>query len=83
MRPSPFTNTITLDYEVRTEKGSNVSLSIYNGIGQIVDRIFDNRFHNLGVYSTTYDTDKLRSGIYLFELTIDGEKIVKKSMKAD
>jgi hypothetical protein len=83
VRPSPFVNTITLDYEIRTEKGSTVSLVVYNGIGQVVDRIFDNRFHSLGVYSTTYDTDKLRSGMYLFELTIDGEKIVKKSMKVD
>lgn len=83
VHPSPFTNTITLDYEVRTEKGSNVSLCVYNGIGQIVDKIFDNRFHNFGVFSTTYDTGKLQSGIYLFELTIDGEKIVKKSMKVD
>ena len=83
VHPSPFANDITLNYEVRAEKGSYISIHVYNSLGQLIDKISENSFHPLGVFSTVYDTGKLTSGIYIFELTMDGEKFIRKSMKVD
>jgi hypothetical protein len=83
VHPSPFASDITLNYEVRVEKGSTINLTVYNGLGQLIDKIYENRFHSFGVFSAVYDTGKLTTGIYIFELTIDGEKFIRKSMKIE
>ena len=79
--PNPFSDDITLSYEVRNEKGSHISISVYNGIGQLVDKIVDDVFNERSVFSISYNGSKLTSGIYLFELNVDGEKFLKRVLK--
>ena len=79
--PNPFTNDITLNYEVRNEKGSQVSITLYNGLGQLIDKPLDTVFNEQRVFSINYNGSKLTPGIYLFELNIDGNKFLKKVIK--
>ena len=79
--PNPFTNDITLNYEVRNEKGSQVSITLYNGLGQLIDKPLDTVFNEQRVFSINYNGSKLTPGIYLFELNVDGNKFLKKVIK--
>lgn len=81
--PNPFSDDITLNYIVKAENGSTINLRVYDSMGKLIDKISENHFHPLGVFSIVYDTGKLVSGLYFFELTLDGEKIIQKSMKVD
>jgi hypothetical protein len=78
--PNPFNPTTTLSYAVPRE--SNVSLVIYNVLGQKV-RTLVSDFKNAGRYSVVWngldDNGKaVSSGIYLYSLVSGDVKLVKK-----
>jgi len=63
--PNPFNPTTKIKYSVA--QNSNVSLKVYNLLGQEVTTLFEG-FQHTGNYIVTFDGGKLSSGIYLYRL---------------
>ena len=73
--PNPFNNQTTIKYNISIE--CKVEINIYNNKGQFIDRIIDKN-HEPGVYTANFNAGSLTSGIYIYELKIDG---ISKNMK--
>ncbi len=63
--PNPFNSSTTISY--RLPKPSIVRLSIYNIFGQELQRIVNER-KEVGVYSVSFHSDDLPSGVYYYRL---------------
>ena len=74
--PNPFQNTATISY-VLNEK-SNVSVKIYDVLGQVVDVIADNEVHNSGNYSYNFNSATSHKGIYFVRLTVGNREYTKR-----
>ncbi len=73
--PNPFNPTTKIEYSIPV--AGNVSLKIYNTLGQEVATLF-NGFQNAGKYVADFDGSKLASGVYLYKLQSNGVSISKK-----
>jgi len=73
--PNPFNPTTTIEYSI--PKKSDVTISVYNLNGQVVD-VLVNRTMEPGYYTTQWDASKVGSGIYIYRITADGFSDVKK-----
>ena len=63
--PNPFNPTTNIKFSV--PKDGNVSLKIYDAIGNVVDTYVDG-FMNAGSYNAEVDASSLASGIYFYTL---------------
>jgi len=63
--PNPFNPTTTIEYSLA--KAGQVSLKIYNVIGQEVAALFDGH-KSAGVYSIEFDAENFPSGVYFYKL---------------
>lgn len=86
--PNPFNPNTTIEFEVGTSDlgavQQNVSLDVFNILGQQVTTLFAGRY-SAGAYKVTWDaTDKdgqrVASGIYLYRLTVGEEHLTKKML---
>ncbi len=80
--PNPFNPTTIIKYQIAKE--SNVSLAIYNTLGQMVKTLV-NTIQPAGSYSITWNGTnqaglKLSSGIYFYRLNAGNFVVVKKMM---
>jgi hypothetical protein len=75
--PNPVTDKLLI--KIRKDNLSQVEIIIRNSIGQILDITKEKNFDNN--YSKTFDLSQYSGGLYFLELTIDGERTVKKIMK--
>lgn len=66
--PNPFNPSTTIEFTLPTE--SNVKLSIFNSIGEVVDRLVSER-KNAGRYEVVWNAQKFSSGIYFYLLEVD------------
>lgn len=66
--PNPFSDFITLEYEI--EHSSNVNLSIYNHLGQRVVMLVDGK-QAAGRQKVKWNAEGQPAGIYFYRLTID------------
>ena len=73
--PNPFNPSTKISFTL--PKGSNVTLKIYNVLGQEVATIFQG-FQNAGKYIATFDGANLASGIYFYSLHADNFTMTKK-----
>ena len=79
--PNPFANNITVIFEKQSLNtgGKKVSVEIRNIFGQIVFSKSDE--NSTGNYLKTLDVGFLKTGIYLMEIIINDERIVKKIVR--
>ena len=73
--PNPFNPATTIRYAIPT--GSQVSLVVYNLIGQEVQSLV-NEFQNAGAYAITFDASRLSSGTYLYRLSAGTHSEIRK-----
>jgi len=63
--PNPFNPSTTIEYSI--PKASNVRITVYNILGEIVD-LLDNSFRQAGSYKVTWNPGRIASGVYFYEL---------------
>ena len=73
--PNPFNPVTKIEYTV--PKVSNVTIVVYNLLGQKVATLFDG-MRQAGKYSATFDGTRLSSGVYLYSLQAGTVTITKK-----
>jgi hypothetical protein len=73
--PNPFNPTTTIEYAI--PQSGQVSLKVFNTIGQEVATLFDG-FQNAGPYQAKFDGSNLSSGIYLYKLQTENVTLTKK-----
>jgi len=64
--PNPFNPTTSISYQL--SDGSQVELSIYNGLGQKLRTLVDRR-QEAGAYTVSFDASSLASGIYYYRIS--------------
>ncbi|MEO1023554.1 MAG: family 16 glycosylhydrolase [Bacteroidota bacterium] len=68
--PNPFNPTTNINFELGTAQ--NVTVAVYNTLGQPVSQLFSGRL-NAGSHSYTFDASALSSGLYFVQLrTLSG-----------
>jgi hypothetical protein len=73
--PNPFNPVTTIKYAIPVS--GNVSLKIYNSIGQIVETII-NGYQQAGNYIAEFNASNLSSGVYMYKLEAGNYSITKK-----
>jgi hypothetical protein len=73
--PNPFNPTTVIEYEIKNP--SFVTLNVYNVLGQKV-AILVNGEIPAGLHEVNFDAGSLSSGIYFYELNVEGKSLVKK-----
>jgi hypothetical protein len=73
--PNPFNPQTTIEFKLKEQ--SHVILSVYNGLGQKLMTLLDEPM-TAGVHQQTFDGKNLPSGIYFYQLKVDGQSKVKK-----
>jgi hypothetical protein len=64
--PNPFNP--STDFDVTLYENMNISLEIYNSLGQKVNKLFEGRRH-AGIHHFSFQATGLPSGIYIIKLT--------------
>ena len=72
--PNPFNPTTTINFDLPFQ--SDVTIRIYNILGQLVKTIIDNEVLNAGKYRYEFDANNYSSGIYIY--TINARSVVSK-----
>lgn len=75
--PNPFNPSTTIRYSIAN--AVNVSLVIYNTLGEEVMTLVNNQFTEPGVYNVVFDASNLASGTYIYRLTA-GDFVMTKKM---
>lgn len=76
--PNPFTQSTTIDFKVI--KSGNVSLVVFNSLGQVID-VIEDEFLSAGTYSKVWSPKEIPAGIYFYQLKADGVKVTKRLVK--
>jgi hypothetical protein len=75
--PNPFNNETKIQFGL--DSSSEVELSVYNGKGELVESLVQGRFGK-GIHSVNYRTDGLTSGVYYYELKVNGVPVKVRKM---
>jgi hypothetical protein len=78
--PNPFSDNTTITFE--NPNNGKVNLSIYNSIGQEVFTVID-KVLPASTYNKEINTDRLKPGIYFYNLTTTESIISKKMIKVN
>ena len=80
--PNPFNSETIIQYHVPVK--SNVSLKIFNAIGQEVQTLVDDEIlpgnHLIHWNGKNYDDIEMSAGVYLYQICIDGFYYTKKML---
>ncbi len=75
--PNPFNPTTEISYSI--SKPSNVSLKVFDVLGQSIATLVDEQKES-GKYSVTFNANNLPSGIYFYSIQLDSYNSVKKML---
>ncbi|MCB0727459.1 MAG: SBBP repeat-containing protein [Ignavibacteriae bacterium] len=75
--PNPFNPITTIGYMVKSK--SEIKITVYNSLGKLVARLV-NKIQEPGRYETTFKASNLSSGIYFYNLEINGSIFNKKKL---
>jgi len=75
--PNPFNPSTNIKFEIPKE--SNVKIIVYNSIGQKVSLLINNKL-NAGFHETTFNASTLPSGVYFYQIIINGYSYTKQMM---
>ena len=75
--PNPFNNSTQISYTLK--ESSNVNISIFNANGEFVKRLV-NAKQSKGNHTVSFSSDGLNSGIYFYQLEINGKVLDTKKM---
>jgi hypothetical protein len=64
--PNPFNPETVIKYEIAKE--SNVTIKIYNILGQLVRTMVNNELKKPGIYNLNFDGSNLASGLYFYKI---------------
>lgn len=73
--PNPFNELTTIDYYLT--ENANVKLNVYDILGQKVMSL-KNKFENKGYHSVKLNGSNLSSGVYIYNLNVNGRNLTKK-----
>ncbi len=73
--PNPFNPSTTIEFSL--ERYDNITLTIYNLLGQKVTELLKGNY-NKGTYKVTFDAAQLPTGIYIYQLRTSTNVIAKK-----
>ncbi|MCF6270775.1 MAG: T9SS type A sorting domain-containing protein [Melioribacteraceae bacterium] len=73
--PNPFNPTTIIAYSI--PENGNVKLRIYDTLGRLVTELI-NKEMEAGVYEQTWDASQYSSGVYIYMLSVNGNRFVKK-----
>ena len=74
--PNPFNPSTIIKFSLA--QSGNVSLRIYNIMGELVKTVLDNVYRNKGDYNYQVTMDNLSSGIYFYTLIQGNQQITQK-----
>ncbi|MBU1937862.1 T9SS type A sorting domain-containing protein, partial [bacterium] len=74
--PNPFNPTTMIQFDLGTR--ANVTLRVFNVLGQEVAMILDNAALSAGTHNIAFDGSDLASGVYIYTLVSDGFAASKK-----
>jgi len=74
--PNPFNPSTTFSYEIA--KDSDVKLTIYNTLGQVVKTVVHIENQQAGKYNVVWSTENLVSGVYFYRIEADDFVDIKK-----
>ena len=77
--PNPFNPSTIIEYQLPVK--GNVTLTIFNTLGQRVVTLIDNQEVEAGSYKTRWNAKNLASGIYFYSLRVEGIKGFLKTRK--
>ncbi len=75
--PNPFNPTTVIDFAIAKE--SNVTLNVFNAIGQKVAELVNDNL-SAGSYKASFDATNLSSGIYFYKISAGNFVSIKKMM---
>jgi hypothetical protein len=73
--PNPFNPSTSIEFYIGER--SNVSLSVFNLLGQKIDDLVNEQMEP-GIYNVSFDASGLASGVYLYQLRTDKIRISRK-----
>lgn len=75
--PNPFNPTTTIRFSI--PQSGNVTLHIYNVIGQKVTTLVDGQL-KAGKYEVSFDGTKIASGVYFYRISFQNNMVTRKMM---
>ncbi|MEW6195693.1 MAG: S8 family serine peptidase [Bacteroidota bacterium] len=75
--PNPFNPTTLIQFTIKNS--GKVTLKVYDVLGREVANLL-NSYHESGSYEIPFDGSSLPSGIYFYNLTVNGKSLTKKMM---
>jgi len=75
--PNPFNPVTHISYSV--PESGYINLSVYNLLGKKVANLIDG-FHKKGVHNILFNARNMASGIYIYQLVSNNQKITKKML---
>ncbi len=69
--PNPFTDKISINYNIKNERKTKVTIVLSNSFGKI-GKIVTRNHNTVGDFTVTLATDNLNEGIYFLRTEIDG-----------
>ncbi len=75
--PNPFNPTTNIRFDIKSK--ANVTMYLYNSLGQVVRKMINNETYTPGSYELSLDASGMASGIYFYKL-VTGETSFTKKM---